>query len=605
MLTVEVHPNYNQLAAITDTRLVHSTSSSWEQTFGDYRVKLFQLDKDEPDWPSSYQAASVEGIPLFPFGSFFHAGPFWDEKRITLQDATFSYVGKRTPPAKKVGFTVLQSSKLRKEYQDYVEFGASAEKSNNDDNFVERSAVWHPYIRLQRWGTGASHDVNSLEGTSYRTGKCSDAGFISAQLPHVKDAYFMANHGGMARGIDVYFGGALQGAESELWAMVHEMRMLETQRVLNKRQIVDIGSTVANVEEVWGIFTKGSSTILPFLKRVINAEKHAGLNPIQVVKELAGSWLEFSYGLKPLFGTISDLKKGIDQGKLGKTVYEIRAGGYSGYAPRIVLRNRQTFHGNVLGWQTLDEDELPQLVNVADGGVTQRRTIHRHSYGSPVEEVYVDPVNSMASPSGPALLQLDTEVVFRTKDHWAVTCDWKDILFQLGLSSVLVPIHERLKFSFILDWFWKVGDMLTARSNADGLTFNESLSCVQANWTVTSSWGGSGRASYYKRVDSLARSPSQYDGHWLDRPVINRSEYSPPAPSLGRGTLITSANALSRGANAAALLVVLLPQAKGAIERLVTAALNQDSRARKRDTKLGGAVDILLGSFTPAPGMEP
>lgn len=320
-----------------------------------------------------------------------------------------------------------------------------------------------------------------------------------------------------------------------------EARKAETKAfksAMDSTVIADVGSTLVEIRELASLYSTSMAAFTP-LFRVAEREFTVS-NVIRILNELSAAWLQVQYGLKPLLGMFveyrQNLEKRVKRGKLDKTIVKGRA-----VVPSILSCTEEYFDGYWYYGEAQPGKPLCAFDTRKEGGGLRKivrckgRSIYEDSYGTPDRLMF----------------SLNTSVDFSVKAEWLIVTDPAFVLDQFNLNLNLGHVWEATKLSFIVDWFWKVGDFLS-QIEAKHYHVISGNASFEYKSEVTSNHGGSASSSHFHRI--VSHDPN---GH----PVINSGLYWEQGQlhygyaAIEQGTLVSAFNA--RFGNAMALLTVL------------------------------------------------
>lgn len=213
-------------------------------------------------------------------------------------------------------------------------------------------------------------------------------------------------------------------------------------------------------------------------------QTRAGKSAASVTKAKADSWLEYRYGMLPLYLDVNQI---IDNFSKGYRSLEKR---------RIVVRSHKELYGsNTVSFTGV---ALPVLSEIGSQFYASGSASCQHS------------------------LTADGGVMYDVEPR--TVAEELAVQFQLGTSAILPSLWEQIPFSFVADWFFNVGDWLAANNLPPGVT-------VKANW-VTSKEAKNrlyNSSELYTWMNSVKRSGSWGSGSKIDT-IVQRMTNRPLPP---------------------------------------------------------------------------
>jgi len=199
-------------------------------------------------------------------------------------------------------------------------------------------------------------------------------------------------------------------------------------------------------------------------------------------KSVANKWLEFSYGWSPLAGSVHDLAQ-IAHRDLKKD---------------LILSSKRTIQ-----WGELTKEEI--IRNRVKRTIRARGTVRTHIQAS-------------------------------------VSIPWLQTSSNLGLVNPASLLWETLPYSFVLDWFVPVGNLLSAVSDRLGLSYNWGYTGYRQFLSFDQEWLPD---AFYERLEKNAVYRSQHQ-------EFHRRAFT-SWPALGLYA-VENPFSITRAANAAALI---------------------------------------------------
>lgn len=215
-------------------------------------------------------------------------------------------------------------------------------------------------------------------------------------------------------------------------ALIEAYAKITQDSVMSSEILVGLGQTINMLRSPFSQSRK-------HLERMYkSASRHYGKTADSVTKANASAWLEYRYGMLPLY---------LDGNQVIKIYTERHK---SLEKRRAVVRSSKKLEMNVSS--SFTGVALPVLYNIgyqlyASGSVVRQRTVAAHG-------------------------GVMYEVAPRTRAQELA------VQFQLGSSAILPGLWEQIPFSFVADWFYNVGDWLAANNLPPDVT-------VRGNWCTS------------------------------------------------------------------------------------------------------------------------
>lgn len=318
---------------------------------------------------------------------------------------------------------------------------------------------------------------------------------------------------------------------------------------MDKTQIADVGSTLVEIKELGSLFSHSYDV----LKTLANVANNANLGTVRGVVSIldaaASFWLNYSYGLKPVFGLAQDLANRMNrrvEEKLGLSTGTIRSHQDCKLWTTLATFNSEVRHGQY-SWSGDGEDSTRPSCSTSctwiSGGLASSIS------GPDGERLYSF---SSGNLSGPLESTLSGKLSARVYGSWTLGFGPYFILDQLNLNPNLGHVWEALRFSFLIDWFYKVGDFLSRLDTMDNFVIYGANLSFELQQEVSTSTGASATSRIFMRSADFNPSGTMNIGssNFLEHGQLF---YMPR--DIKPGTLVSKLDA--RAANAMSLLVVL------------------------------------------------
>jgi len=398
----------------------------------------------------------------------------------------------------------------------------------------------HPLLSVKA-KLNTSGSVKEISGAfEYRGGRTS---FLRSLLPTVS----LNVHPVLGRRAIFDPGGAFTAGDDSHANFLHE-KLLDYEsdlffKSLDSTKIADVGSTLAEMSQLRNIFTRAAALLLKLPRGL---SKEVSLSAIITnLETLAEWWLTYSYEFKPLIELGKDVYANAGEKSKAGSTFRIR----SKVEEFDVLSHSFVSQGSKVVWGNPNPPPNYCTTPLAhtEGGYVK---ISTDSFGESIY-FYEDGVLGSGAPGHSSY---GCTVTAKLAFEWQVTTDPQFIAVQLGLTPMAMA-WEVLPFSFVVDWFFKVGQFLTrldtASSNAYivvGASYNLTL-----DYKVTSNWGDSGSAVVKLRSSQLQPNGTIASGIGEFFSAPTSLIYLPSA--IKPGTMVTKLD--DRFRNAMALLTVL------------------------------------------------
>lgn len=425
-------------------------------------------------------------------------------------------------------------------------WGYMGKRVKQTKSAFKRDPIWHPYLKIESRATinaGVTVNWTDSAGNRLTTTGINDDTFVASQLP----SYIVEDHdGGKAIVLDL---GIVASAKQKLYEALRVQYSENFHDMVRKDQIVDLGSTIAELVMLKSSFKKGTEMLRPMqgvLAQLDPSNPRAAYNLLRV---MSAKWLAISYGIKPLVSTMYDLITKLPESykKGNLDVRVMRTKKLTNCKP-VVLKVYSKAARNV---RAMEEDPNHP-------GCGERLSIG--SSGANYTLVTID--DEIVYESGDAGCEAAswsrTTVEVRQSAIYKANQDWSRLFFTLGLSDVRPALWEIIPFSFIVDWFYKVGQFLTAQDDLQGLEVTSGCLTTEYRYIVETSLGSNATARVLVR-DVVQKNGSVFDSdkNFIYHDVVRELT---PAPTISAGTMVSKPDA--RALNAFALLVVLMPALK-------------------------------------------
>jgi hypothetical protein len=312
---------------------------------------------------------------------------------------------------------------------------------------------------------------------------------------------------------------------------------------LDRTKIANVGATLAEFTQLKGIFSRG---ILTFQKlpRSLGSDLSIG-SIISTIESLAEWWLTYSYEFKPLIGLGMDLFHNMGQsGKTGSTFMLKSKVKY-----QDLLTTSKDIQGGKVIWGTAVSPPYRCTVppSYTDGGSVRIQTL---GFG---EELYSYQFGVPGS-GAPGSDRISCTVAAKLAMQWQVTTDPYFLAVQLGLLPRSMG-WEVLPFSFVIDWFSKVGEFLTRVDEVDSGTYTVvgANYALDLRYSIKSTFGAHAEAR--AKVRSSHMQPNGEIASGLGEFFVSPTQLRYLPQDIESGTLVKKFD--SRFLNAVSLLTVL------------------------------------------------
>lgn len=426
-----------------------------------------------------------------------------------------------------------------------LKWGYMGKRERQSKTAYKRNPIWHPYLKMETQASIASGGPyfapNSL-GQILKVVGANDDSIISAFLPSYEDVEVSPGVFEVSLSLGIF------GPEyrNKIRDALRRQYSVNFHKMVNKDQVVDLGSTIVEIAEMKRLFFKGAPQIRELLASFGKAMVG---NPVQVYKQLklfAGSWLEYSYGIKPMIDTIyglaQELPKKFEMLSLDHRI--MRTTRLANSTP-FTLQVYQKAQRRIVG---LTEPVPGSHCGVPDGTEQEGGNYLRVSIDDEV-------VYEIGDPSCSADTWSRGTIEVRQSGIYKARQDWSRFLFAVGLQDIRPALWEAIPFSFVLDWYYKVGTFLTSQTDLQGLDVYEGCLSTEWRYLIETSDGSNGIGKV------LIRDVVKTDGSVFDSDINFMYDDAlrelVPAPVIQAGTMVSKMD--KRSANAGALLVLLLP----------------------------------------------
>lgn len=281
-----------------------------------------------------------------------------------------------------------------------------------------------------------------------------------------------------------------------------------------KDRSADLGTLIATSPELIGLFYKLKDILLN-LKNPINLLKRKQTSPLELfnaLREIAGLWLTYSFGIKPLVKDVGELIEffthNIDD--FG-TIHSVKFDAGMKYPAREVKigYGTQRYGCKPALYQFSSQREVNRTYcKVTTDGISGNRFADLFQYYD---------VSDADEPGSDYDLHDHMKCVYTRKasHEYLVRSNPNYIFTQLGLNNPAMWAWELIPFSFVVDYVAKIGDYIENRNALAGLEILASLHSIEEEWTAQSRWS-SARCVQYNRVTGhetdgvLIRDPSSF-----------------------------------------------------------------------------------------------
>lgn len=365
------------------------------------------------------------------------------------------------------------------------------------------------------------------------------------------------------------FGYLLENYNQEILRALDRQHSFYYFNKLEKTRSANVGATIAELDEFMKLglqIFEGFCNVIRPLTTIGRKGPPTYKEAVQILTSVSGAWLTWSFGVKPIVESLKDLLETLENDALspvaGQTetprVLEVKAGGKWGDKGS---KSIVTYTDSLYAKPAEDDG-----VNWTKHPDPASQFLKRKTSSTPVAERIVriaidgEVVREDARVTDyPLQYRFDGKVITETKGlyYFKVSKDYLYTVF--GLNSLAPMLHEATKFSFIVDWFYKFGDMLTNISAHDGLELYQT--CVTSHYTYIGSDTVGNKCSALVKIRAprkheLGLSIALWDGpaqtYFTSQPAIWETI---PDFYLEPGAMVSKFN--ERAANASALLVLL------------------------------------------------
>lgn len=402
---------------------------------------------------------------------------------------------------------------------------------------------FHRYVRVYYdWETAGK--VKSLTWTGSTSYAVDGTDFlqVSALMPRLKSA-------SDSEGVYHYL--YLGILDSDGFADLIAPKLYELEAKLFRKElekdalIADLGTTLVEIRELKKLFYLSDNVFREILETFKKVDFTSPKGLWNFLVGLSQGWLTWSYALKPLFELIKDLVKNAHRAQ-GLNLEKRSVKGKIGSTISIYER----WHNPVYDPGPTENSGPPYNVQCSIGPATlvEEGGWHREIY-------FADTLLHSDPPkTGPVGYWRTTKVDVTLRMRWYITTDWTFLFKQLNLDNPALLVWEYLPFSFIIDWFGKVGEYLASHDLLNSLRITDEIGAYTFVYDITTSAGSRSRRTVKYRelhTSALADSPYQTFGPWIPDVPFGYG----PLGKVNPGTMVSKLD--DRARNAASLLVVL------------------------------------------------
>jgi hypothetical protein len=335
---------------------------------------------------------------------------------------------------------------------------------------------------------------------------------------------------------------------------------------LDRTRIADVGSTLAEFTQLKGIFTQGTSLLLK-LPRALGEDISLS-SLILNLETLAQWWLTYSFQFKPLIELGMDLFGNAGKNTRAGTTFRIR----SKIKEVNLLDYTRITQGGKVVWGAAVSPPYrctspPSYITGGGNSVLTK---------SDGETLYSYDSGAIGS-GAPGVATTSCTVAAQLKMSWSITTDPYFMAVQLGLTPRAMG-WEVLPFSFVIDWFSKVGEFLTRVDQVDSGTYvvTGANYALDLRYKARGSWGAYGEGRVKLRSSKMQPNGEIASGIGEFFATPTQLRYLPH--DIAEGTLVKKFD--SRFLNAVSLLTVLTSVVRRG--RLVATELPLSSVERSR-----------------------
>lgn len=198
--------------------------------------------------------------------------------------------------------------------------------------------------------------------------------------------------------------------------------------------------------------------------------------------------------------------RSLRRGNFTRALQHLRLGGHSFKASRHNLSGR---------WLELQYGWLPTLGTISDGAaLIQRRAAESRAPMSVTRTIVVPiPHNKFRNFSRGTSYSTSGTLSVRTKIWYRIASDTAHLASQIGVSNPAAIAWELVPFSFVLDWFLPVGNLMSQFSDTNGLDFisahttwrSSGTSRVITDWRIANGSSYSGTSEAVFRFEGFRR----------------------------------------------------------------------------------------------------
>lgn len=319
-------------------------------------------------------------------------------------------------------------------------------------------------------------------------------------------------------------------------------------QALDRTVIADVGGTLVEIVQLGSLFTTFGRSIASLARFATTDSINSVHGLVKLLEHMAGFWLQFQYGLKPIWSGILDYNERMNRklsSNSGLSTTVQRSGKDSYEWTRIASIRGTIGHSRTVGvGGSVPNKPLCAFGYANEGGWTSQK-VHV------LDEEVLD-YSSGTIGDGNLSHEYTSTLETRVTGEWMIGFGPSFILDQFNLMPSLGHVWEIIPFSFIIDWFWKVGDFLS-RVKADD---SYAVYGVNLGWelkaTTTYSTGASMTSRLYMRSAEFNPSGAMVVGSGLFARDYQLT-YFPQ--DIKPGTMVTKFDA--RAGNALALLTIL------------------------------------------------